>query len=109
LLDVEAAVPGAEYTLEVSSPGLDRKLTSAKEFERFDKSLVKLQTFNPVNGNRHWQGRIEKVGDGKLELDLSAMKQKRQKGGKGAQKAQAQQNVEIEIANVEKAQLVPEI
>jgi ribosome maturation factor RimP len=109
LLDVEEAVPGAEYTLEVSSPGLDRKLTSAKEFERFDKSLVKLQTFSAVNGNRHWQGRIVKVSGGNLELDLSAVTQKRQKGAKGAHKTLAAQSVEIEIANVEKAQLVPEI
>src|ERR1700722_1621767 len=105
LLDIEDAVPGAEYTLEVSSPGLERKLTSAKEFERFDKSLVKLQTFSAVNGNRHWQGRIAKVSGGKLELDLSAVKQKRQKGAKGAHKTPAAQSVEIEIANVEKAQL----
>jgi ribosome maturation factor RimP len=110
LLDVEEAVPGAaEYTLEVSSPGLDRKLTSASEFERFQQNLVKLQTFTAVNGNRHWQGRIVKVGKGKLELDLSAVKQKRQKGVKGAQKSAPPQSVEIEITNVEKAQLVPEI
>src|SRR5258708_11743302 len=109
LLDVEDVVPGAEYTLEVSSPGLDRKLTSASEFERFQQNLVKLQTFTAVNGNRHWQGRIVKVGKGKLELDLSAVKQKRQKGVKGAQKSSTPQSVEIEITNVEKAQLVPEI
>jgi len=109
LLDVKEAVPGAEYTLEVSSPGLDRKLTSASEFERFQQNLVKLQTFTAVNGNRHWQGRIVKVGKGKLELDLSAVKQKRQKGVKGAQKSAPPQSVEIEITNVEKAQLVPEI
>lgn len=109
LLDVEEAVPGAEYTLEVSSPGLDRKLTSANEFERFSQNLVKLQTFTAINGNRHWQGRIVKVGAGKIELDLSALKQKRQKGAKGSQKTAAAQSVEIEITNVEKAQLVPEI
>jgi ribosome maturation factor RimP len=109
LLDVEEAVPGAEYTLEVSSPGLDRKLNTANEFERFAQNLVKLQTFNAVNGNRHWQGRIAKVSDGKLELDLSAIKQKRQRGAKGSQKSAPAQSVEIEITNVEKAQLVPEI
>ena len=35
LLDVEDLVPGAEYTLEASSPGLDRKLSRAEDFERF--------------------------------------------------------------------------
>src|SRR5580658_7285820 len=58
LLDVEDLVPGAEYTLEASSPGLDRKLHSAEDFERFQGCLVKVQTFEPVNNNRHWQGRL---------------------------------------------------
>src|ERR1700758_1059562 len=42
ILDVEDAVPGGSYTLEVSSPGLDRKLSRAADFERFVGSLVKL-------------------------------------------------------------------
>lgn len=110
VLDVEDVVPGSEYVLEVSSPGLDRKLTSPSEFHRFEHNLVKLQTFTAVNGNRHWQGRIVRSFGGKVEIDLSEMKQKRQKGAKkGTQKAAPAQSVEIEIANVEKAQLVPEI
>ena len=58
LLDVEDLVPGAEYTLEASSPGLDRKLTRREDFERFAGGLVKVQTFEPVRNNRHWQGRL---------------------------------------------------
>ncbi len=58
LLDVEDLVPGAEYTLEASSPGLDRKLTRPEDFERFAGSLVKVQTFEPIRNNRHWQGRL---------------------------------------------------
>src|SRR5580658_2876057 len=58
LLDVEDLIPGAEYTLEASSPGLDRKLSKAEEFQRFTGSLVKVQTFEPVKNNRHWQGRL---------------------------------------------------
>ena len=58
VIDVEDLVPGAEYTLEVSSPGLDRKLSRPADYERFRGSLVKLQTFQPVAGNRHWQGRL---------------------------------------------------
>jgi len=42
LLDVEDLVPGAEYTLEASSPGLDRKLSRAEDFERFTGCLVKV-------------------------------------------------------------------
>ena len=61
LLDVEDLVPGAEYTLEASSPGLDRKLTRPEDFQRFAGSLVKVQTFEPVRNNRHWQGRLTAV------------------------------------------------
>ena len=108
LLDVEELVPGStEYTLEVSSPGLDRKLSRAEDFERFTNSLVKLQTFTPVMGNRHWKGRITQFRDGNLTLDLSDVKQKKAKPGK-AVKAAVAETVEIELANVEKANLVPE-
>ena len=109
LLDVEDLVPGAEYTLEVSSPGLDRKLSHAADYERFAGSLVKLQTFTPVAGNRHWKGRIVQLTDGKLVLDLAAVKQKSSRGKQGkAQKAPPASTVEIEFTNVEKANLVPE-
>src|ERR1035437_7642194 len=75
LLDVEDLVPGAEYTLEASSPGLDRKLSRAEDFERFAGNLVKVQTFEPIRNNRHWQGRMS-VGPGKaITLDLNAVKQ----------------------------------
>jgi len=104
VLDVEDLIPGAEYTLEVSSPGLERKLFRAEDFTRFQGSLVKLQTFTPVNNNRHWQGRLIKFSDGVLTIDLSAVKQK----GK-AKKAATEQTVEIVLANVEKANLVAEI
>jgi ribosome maturation factor RimP len=58
LLDVEDLVPGASYTLEASSPGLDRKLSRAEDFARFAGCLVKVLTFEPVRNNRHWQGRL---------------------------------------------------
>src|SRR5579863_714739 len=59
ILDVEDAVPGGSYVLEVSSPGLDRKLNRPADFERFQGSRVKLTTKDPVNGNRHFEGRLE--------------------------------------------------
>ena len=106
ILDVEDAVPGS-YTLEVSSPGLDRKLTKATEFERFVGSRMKLTTRNPVNNNRHFEGRLESFRDGRLTLDLSvASKKSRKKMGAAAEQGQ---KIEIEFANVEKANLVPEI
>jgi ribosome maturation factor RimP len=103
ILDVEDAVPGATYTLEVSSPGLDRKLTRAADFERFAGNRVKLMTRNPINGNRHFEGRLEGFRDGRLTLDLSAARRKHRPA------EEADQKVEIEFANVEKANLVPEI
>ena len=103
ILDVEDAGPSAAYVLEVSSPGLDRKLIRAADYERFTGSRVKLMTRNPVDGNRHFEGRLEIFQQGKLTLDLSTPRKKAKPG------TVAPQKVEIELANVEKANLVPEI
>lgn len=103
VLDVEDAVPGGTYTLEVSSPGLDRKLMKAEDFTRFTGSRVKLMTREPVNGNRHFEGRLEGFSEGKLTLEtIAARKPKPGHAQPGAR-------VEIELANIEKANLVPEI
>jgi ribosome maturation factor RimP len=103
LLDVEELVPGAEYTLEASSPGLDRKLSKAEDFQRFAGSLVKVQTYEPIRNNRHWQGRLE-AGTGEvITLDLNAVKQNSKSRKTGVS------TVEIAHSNIEKAQLVPEI
>src|SRR5213083_3107654 len=59
ILDVEDAVPGGSYVLEVSSPGLDRKLVKPGDFERFQGSRIKVTTKEPVNGNRYFEGRLE--------------------------------------------------
>jgi len=109
ILDVEDAVAGS-YTLEVSSPGLDRKLTKASDFERFTGSRMKLTTRQPVNNNRHFEGRLESFRDGCLTLDLSAASKKsRKKMGTAAADPGQGQKIGIEFANVEKANLVPEI
>jgi ribosome maturation factor RimP len=104
VLDVEDLVPGADYTLEVSSPGLERKLLKPADYQRFRGSLVKLQTFSPVENNRHFTGRLTEFEGHNLTLDLAAVKQK----GK-AKKTLTAQTVTIELANVEKANLVAEI
>jgi len=104
ILDVEDTMPGGTYVLEVSSPGLDRKLTRAADYERFAGSLVKLMTREPVNGNRHFEGRLRSFHEGRLTLDLSEARKKKQRPAEGAA-----QTLEIELANVEKANLVPEI
>ncbi|MFZ0773192.1 MAG: ribosome maturation factor RimP [Candidatus Sulfotelmatobacter sp.] len=107
ILDVEDAMPGS-YTLEVSSPGLDRKLTKASDFERFVGSRVKLMTRQPVNDNRYFEGRLESFQEGRLTLDLSVSSKKSRKK-MGAAAAEQGQKIGIEFANVEKANLVPEI
>jgi ribosome maturation factor RimP len=103
ILDVEDAVPGASYTLEVSSPGLDRKLLGPEDYRRFTGSRVRLMTREPVNGNRHFEGRLESFAEGKLTVEV--LGKKKPKPGHGHPGAK----VEIELANVEKANLVPEI
>jgi ribosome maturation factor RimP len=94
ILDVEDVIPGA-YTLEVSSPGLDRKLTKPSDFERFAGSLVRLIAREPVDGSRHFEGRLQGLRDGRVALQV------------GSKKVPTHA-VEIELSNVEKANLVPE-
>jgi len=103
LLDVEDLVPGAEYTLEASSPGLDRKLSRREDFVRFAGSLVKVQTYEPIRNNRHWQGRLAAEAGENITLDLNAVKQNSRSRKAGVS------TVEIALDNIEKAQLVPEI
>ena len=102
ILDVENLVPGGSYVLEVSSPGLDRRLFRAADFERFKGSRVKLTTKEPVNGNRHFEGRLKQFAAGRLTLDVAGSGRKHRPDGGG-------ERLEIELANVEKANLVPEI
>jgi ribosome maturation factor RimP len=103
LLDVEDLVPGADYTLEASSPGLDRKLTKPEEFRRFAGCLVKVQTFEPVRNNRHWRGRLLKGEGQNITLDLAAAHQNSKSRKAGVS------TVEIALDNVERAELIPEI
>lgn len=102
LLDVEDLIPDGEYTLEASSPGLDRKLTRREEFERFQGALVKIQTYEPVANNRHWQGRLISMSTKAVTLDLTATRQNSKSRKAGVS------TVEIAFGNIEKAHLVPE-
>lgn len=104
ILDVEDAVPGGSYTLEVSSPGLDRKLVKPQDFRRFLGERVKVMTREPVNGNRHFEGHLESVEEDRVMLETVSGKKKPKPGH-----AQAGQKVEIELKNIERANLVPEI
>ena len=104
ILDVEDAVQGPSYTLEVSSPGLDRPLLKAEDYRRFAGSRLKLTTREPVNGNRHFEARLQSFENGKLTLETISGKKKPKPGH-----AKAGQTIEVDLANVEKANLVPEI
>jgi len=57
LLDVEDPISGA-YTLEVSSPGVDRPLTRAKDFVQWAGFEAKLESAQPIEGRKRFRGRL---------------------------------------------------
>lgn len=87
IMDVEDPISG-EYTLEVSSPGMDRPLFNARQFEQFAGSEVKLRLRNLVKGRRNFKGTIVKVAGDNISLLVD-----------GA-------DYELTIAEVEKANIV---
>ncbi|HZS45671.1 MAG TPA: ribosome maturation factor RimP [Blastocatellia bacterium] len=60
ILDVEDLIPN-RYTLEVSSPGLDRGLYKRADYERFAGSMVRIRTAEPIDGRRNYKGRLRGV------------------------------------------------
>lgn len=73
ILDAEDPIQG-HYTLEVSSPGLDRPLKDEKDFRRFLGRLARISSYELVDGRRHWTGRLESVDDGTLAVRLETEK-----------------------------------
>ncbi len=71
ILDVEDVVPGSRYTLQVSSPGLERKLTKPREFERFIGQKVKVVLRQPLENQRHWVGALTSFTEGIITLEPS--------------------------------------
>jgi ribosome maturation factor RimP len=71
ILDVEDAVPGGSYTLEVSSPGAERKLSRPEDFQRFRNRKVKIVLREPVEGRRLLEGVLEGCSEGAVKLELS--------------------------------------
>ena len=69
LLDVEDPVPG-NYNLEVSSPGLDRKLTKVEHFQRFEGETVKVQMRFPIKGRRRFRGTLVSSDDENIVVDV---------------------------------------
>ena len=69
ILDAEDPIE-SRYTLEVSSPGLDRPLKGEADYRRFLGKLAKLSSYEPVEGRRHWAGRLLSVEDGAVSVAL---------------------------------------
>jgi ribosome maturation factor RimP len=69
VLDVEDLIPYS-YTLEVSSPGLERKLVKDSDYTRFDGKLARIQTRIPLNQQKVFRGRLQGLQDGKVRLEL---------------------------------------
>ena len=69
LLDVEDPLPG-NYSLEVSSPGLDRKLTKVEHFHRFTGETVKVSLRFPKEGRRRFRGKLLSVDDENIVVEV---------------------------------------
>ncbi len=69
LLDVEDPLPG-NYNLEVSSPGLDRKLTKVEHFQRFAGETVKVQMRFPIEGRRRFRGTLVTSDDENIVVEV---------------------------------------
>jgi len=67
IFDVEDPITG-EYTLEVSSPGMDRPLFNESQFARYVNEIVSLRLRTPLDGRRKFKGQIQKVEDGRLYM-----------------------------------------
>jgi ribosome maturation factor RimP len=70
ILDVEELIPGPGYILEVSSPGLDRELKKAGDFQRFAGRLAKISTTEPIGDAKFFEGRLAGFADGKVRMEL---------------------------------------
>ncbi|HUJ30622.1 MAG TPA: ribosome maturation factor RimP [Candidatus Acidoferrum sp.] len=91
ILDVEDLVPGPSYLLEVSSPGLDRKLLKPADYERFVGRLAHIWLNEPVENQKYFEGRLAGYVDGVVKLALR------------------DREIQVPFAGIRKANLVVEI
>jgi ribosome maturation factor RimP len=68
ILDVEDLVPGPSYVLEISSPGLDRKLIKPADYERFVGRLAKIWLNEPIEKQAYLEGRLAGYADGVVKV-----------------------------------------
>ena len=71
ILDVEDVVPGGRYTLEVSSPGVERKLLKPADYERFQGKKAKITLRDPLSGRRTWEGTLAGLAEGRVTLETA--------------------------------------
>src|SRR6185369_16861786 len=71
ILDVEDLVPGGRYTLEVSSPGVERRLHKPQDYPRFQGKKASITLRDEVDGRRHWEGMLAGYQDGVIALDTA--------------------------------------
>jgi ribosome maturation factor RimP len=90
VLDEADPIPN-EYTLEVSSPGLDRVLRTQAHFARFAGERVKVEMIAQINGRKRFQGRLQKVGESEITLETD--------GGE----------VSLPIDDIHRARLIPDV
>ncbi len=88
ILDVEDPIPG-RYTLEVSSPGIDRPLRTLDHFAHFAGERVKIQTDAPINGRRRYKGELLGVDGETIRIDVDG------------------KQVDLPFDRIEKARLAP--
>jgi ribosome maturation factor RimP len=91
LLDVEDWIPFS-YTLEVSSPGLDRPLVKEADFRRFAGKKAKVRTRTPIEGENVFRGVILDAAEGRLDLEVEPGRR-----------------IEIPLAEIERANLIIDI
>jgi ribosome maturation factor RimP len=71
ILDVEDVIPGGRYTLQVSSPGVERRLVRPEDFVRFQGKKAKITLKEPLENRRHWEGVLAGFSDGCVTLEES--------------------------------------
>ncbi len=71
ILDVEDVIPGQGYTLEVSSPGVERKLSKPRDFERFQGQKIKVLLREPMENQRRWEGLLARFANDTIELEAA--------------------------------------
>ena len=90
ILDVEDPLPG-HYTLEVSSPGLDRTLTKPAHFERFMGEDVRVKLRFPLDGRRNFRGALKAANEEQIEVEVDG------------------QSFSLPLATIESARLIPTV